>query len=408
MKPTIPIADYSYNLEEQRIAKFPLVSRDCSKLLVYHKKNISEDVFGNINTYIPSNSLLIFNNTKVIHARFFFTKESGAKIEIFCLEPLQPALAEQALAAKECCKWLCTVGNLKRWKSEPLTLTYAINNEEGVLTAEKVEQRGPSVLVRFSWTTSHSFGQLMDAYGQLPIPPYLKRATEVSDEQTYQTVYAKHEGSVAAPTAGLHFTDNVIESLKQRNIECEELTLHVGAGTFKPVKAETIDEHEMHREHFTVTRNLLERIAKKLNAKEPIVAVGTTSVRTLESLYYLGCKVASGKYVASEQLEVEQWEPYNENDTEQLTAQEAINALISYLTKAEESRLAASTSIMIVPGYRFKLINGLVTNFHQPQSTLLLLVAAFIGEESWRKVYSYALQNSFRFLSYGDSSILLP
>lgn len=405
MKPNLSISDYTYSLPEERIAKFPLSKRDDSKLLLYQSGKISESRFNQLASYLPESSLLVFNNTRVIHARLLFRKESGAKIEIFCLEPYSPPLAEQALASHHCCTWKCIVGNLKRWKSERLCLTYSINGANGTLNADKKERDGADVQVLFSWTSNHTFGQVIEACGQLPIPPYLKRETEAADLITYQTVYAKHEGSVAAPTAGLHFTNDVLKSLDSKGIEREELTLHVGAGTFKPVKAATIDQHEMHCEHFSIRQATLQHIIDKLNGGK-IIAVGTTSVRTLESLYYLGLAVAQNKTINLEQLTVNQWAPYKEKQAD-INAQTALNELLLYMKNRAINELSSATSIMIAPPYQYKVVNGLITNFHQPQSTLLLLVAALIGED-WHKVYSYALNNNFRFLSYGDSSLLLP
>lgn len=406
MKPNLPISAYAYLLPDERIAKFPLGKRDESKLLLYRAGKLSESKFDQLASFLPASSLLIFNNTRVIHARLFFRKESGAKIEVFCLEPINPPLAEQALAVHHSCEWKCIAGNLKRWKSETLSLAYRINGINGVLKAEKKGQDGANVRVAFSWTSNHTFGQVIEVCGQLPIPPYLKREAEEADKHAYQTVYAKHEGSVAAPTAGLHFTDSVFTSLKSKGIELDELTLHVGAGTFKPVKAETVDRHEMHCEHFSISRATLQHIIDKLSSKK-VIAVGTTSVRTLESLYYLGLKIIQNKAITPDELVVGQWEPYEENQIKKIDTATALNELLAYMKGKGMEELFSATSIMIAPPYQYKVINGLITNFHQPQSTLLLLVAALIGED-WHRVYDYALNNGFRFLSYGDSSLLLP
>ncbi|MDR0659253.1 MAG: S-adenosylmethionine:tRNA ribosyltransferase-isomerase [Prevotellaceae bacterium] len=406
MKPKLSISNYTYLLPDERIAKFPLSKRDESKLLLYQSGNIYKSKFFCLADFLPKDSLLIFNNTKVIHARLFFRKDSGAKIEVFCLEPINPPLAEQALSAHESCEWQCIVGNLKRWKADILKLEYTVGGAKGVLTAEKKEQNDANVSIRFSWTGNHTFGQIVEACGQLPIPPYLKRDTEEADKTTYQTVYAKYEGSVAAPTAGLHFTKEVFQSFKTRNIECEELTLHVGAGTFKPVKTDTIDLHEMHCEHFSIKQTTLKHIIDKLSSKK-IVAVGTTSVRTLESLYYLGLKIIRNKSIEPQGLFATQWEPYHEETSIDISVATALNELLLYMQKRGLYELWSATSIMIAPPYQFKAVNGLITNFHQPQSTLLLLVAALIGGD-WHKVYDYALNNDFRFLSYGDSSLLIP
>lgn len=393
MIPQISIEDFTYNLPDERIARFPLAERDLSKLLLYRAGEISQDVFAHLGNYLNAGDMLVFNNTKVIHARLLFYKDTGARIEVFCLEPVSPTTFEQALAAKNTCTWNCTVGNLKKWKDGALTIHYG-----GItLTAEKVAIDKGSVTVRFTWNGEQTFGELMEHCGAIPIPPYLKRESEEIDSTRYQTVYSKHEGSVAAPTAGLHFTDNVLKELKSKNIDVEELTLHVGAGTFKPVKAEFIVHHDMHTEHFMVNINVLKRIAAKAGS---IIAVGTTSVRMLESLYWLGLNIKT-----SAERHVHQWQPYQKEENTPVS--EALNNIIEYMEGEGLTSLDASTQIMIVPSYRFRMIRGLVTNFHQPQSTLLLLIAALIGN-NWHKLYNYALENNFRFLSYGDSSLLLP
>lgn len=403
MKVSIPIADYTYNLPDERIAKFPLQEREKSKLLLYKGGDISEDIFASLPKHIPQESLLVFNNTRVIPARLLFQKQSGARIEVFCLSPINHSTFEQALASHDSCEWLCTVGNLKRWKESVLEVSYRISSEEGILTAEKMCVDGKGVSVRFSWTTRHCFSEVMEVCGQLPIPPYLKRETEEQDKTRYQTVYARYEGSVAAPTAGLHFSDEVLLQLKQKGVECEHVCLHVGAGTFKPVKSVAIDEHEMHSEQLTINLKAVKH-TKEACKKGKVIAVGTTSVRTLESLYYIGCMLIRNPNTSL--FEVEQWAPY-ENDAEEVPTADALDAIVRYMNINGLNELYAATSIMIVPGYKFKVVGGLITNFHQPQSTLLLLIAALIGND-WQRVYDYALANGFRFLSYGDSSLLLP
>ena len=393
MVPEISIKDFTYNLPDERIARFPLEKRDQSRLLLYRQGEITEDNFSHLDEYLNSNDLLVFNNTKVIHARLLFHKSTGARIEVFCLEPVAPSTFEQALATKNTCTWQCTIGNLKKWKDEVLCIEH-----NGVqLKAEKLEVMNGSVTVRFNWNGELSFGELMEQYGAIPIPPYLKRESEEIDSTRYQTVYSKYEGSVAAPTAGLHFTDEILNKLKAKNIDIEELTLHVGAGTFKPVKADFISGHDMHTEHFRIKLNALKRIREKAGE---IIAVGTTSVRMLESLYWLGLNIKT-----SGERHVSQWQPYKHE--ENIYAQQSLNNIIEYMDDKGISEFDASTQIMIVPSYKFRTIRGLVTNFHQPQSTLLLLIAALIGN-NWKKVYDYALNHNFRFLSYGDSSLLLP
>lgn len=401
----IRIEDYNYDLPDSRIAKFPLSQRDHSKLLVDDKGKIGEDQFFNLPNHIPSGSLMVFNNTKVIQARLHFRKSTGALIEVFLLEPYIPADYERIFQQTKSCSWLCMIGNLKKWKGETLEREITIGDSVVILKAEKREKPQSSQYenVCFTWNDDTlSFSELLEAVGELPIPPYLNRETEESDKTTYQTVYSKIKGSVAAPTAGLHFSDDVLKALDSKGVERQEVTLHVGAGTFKPVKSVEIGDHDMHTEYICVKREVLESIVAH---NSQVVAVGTTSVRTLESLYYMGCKIAENPDVTEGQLHVNQWEPYEKTYT--LTPQEAIKSIIGYLDKNGLTALHSSTQIIIAPGYEYKFVKQLITNFHQPQSTLLLLVSAFL-KGHWREVYDYALSHDFRFLSYGDSSLLIP
>jgi S-adenosylmethionine:tRNA ribosyltransferase-isomerase len=396
----IKISDYSYTLPEDRIAKYPLAERDSSNLLVWQNGIIKKDGFQNISAYLPADSLLVFNNTRVIHARLFFWKETGAKIEIFCLEPVQPNDHQLAFQQTEKVVWKCMVGHAKKWKNGELVRKFEINGQTAELKAKKTAQENNTFLIEFSWTQGFTFAEIIEKTGVLPIPPYLNRDTEPADELTYQTVYAKTDGSVAAPTAGLHFTENVMAKLKKKNTSLREITLHVGAGTFQPVKSETINGHNMHHEQVIFPKKFIEEL---LASTKKIIAVGTTSVRSLESLYWLGIKLGELKNL-SQSLEIKQWEPYE--NTEQISIQQSLKNILDYLEKTNRATLQFSTQIIIVPGYRFKLINGMITNFHQPQSTLLLLIGAFLGSD-WKKVYDYALNNDFRFLSYGDSNLYL-
>lgn len=408
----ISINDFDYPLPDERIAKFPLKERDSSKLLLYRHGEVSHDVFRSLPNYIEKGALMIFNNTRVIRARLHFHKSSGALIEVFLLEPFAPADYEQMFQTQHRCEWLCMIGNLKKWKDGALQTTFAINGREVRLTATRLEAVGTSHRVAFEWEyiddESHAegidFSTIIETAGELPIPPYLNRKTEKSDLTTYQTVYSKIKGSVAAPTAGLHFTERVLSDLRSHNIETDELTLHVGAGTFKPVKSEHMGGHDMHTEHFAVTRTTIERL---IAHGGEAIAVGTTSVRTLESLYYLGLKIdAIGN--GDDELFVDQWEPYSkENMACQTSAVDSLGRLLAYMQRHDLSTLHAATRIIIMPTYKFKIVRKLITNFHQPKSTLLLLVSAFVGG-NWRKIYDYALANDFRFLSYGDSSLLIP
>lgn len=399
----IHISDYNYLLPDDKIAKFPKEQRDQSKLLVYQSGKIKEDIFYNLPKYLPKNSLMIFNNTKVIQARLHFKKVSGALIEIFLLEPSMPTDYELMFQTKGYCEWLCLIGNLKKWKEGILVKEFLYNGETVRIEATKKESIGTSHKVALKWdNTSLSFAELIDLIGELPIPPYLNRETEESDKTTYQTIYSKINGSVAAPTAGLHFTNNVLQDLDSYGIEREELTLHVGAGTFKPVKSEELSGHDMHTEYISVSKQTLEKL---LSYDSSAIAVGTTSVRTLESLYYMGVKLHSNPDLSEQELHITQWEPYKVKSS--LTATEAIEEIIKYLDRNNVSTLHSSTQIMIAPGYNYKIVKLLITNFHQPQSTLLLLVSAFV-KGNWKTIYDYALAHDFRFLSYGDSSLLIP
>ncbi len=398
----IRIEEFNYPLPDERIAKFPLTKRDESKLLVYRNGKIDEAVFKQLSDYLPQGSMLVYNNTRVIQARMLFQKETGAQIEVFCLEPVIPHDYALVFQQTESCSWLCLVGNLKKWKEGALHKTIRMDDKEVVLSAERIKTTGDSHLVRFSWNNPQvTFAELLDGAGILPIPPYLHRETRESDLQTYQTVYSKIKGSVAAPTAGLHFTSEVLAGLDAKGFTREEVTLHVGAGTFKPVKSEVIGDHEMHTEFISVRRSAIENIRTNLGR---IIAVGTTSVRTLESLYYMGRTLVNNPDATSEELVVTQWTPYN--DTEEVPAHEALTALLNYLDRNQTDTLLSATQIMIAPGYEFKIVKGIITNFHQPKSTLLLLISAFVNG-NWKSIYNYALDNDFRFLSYGDSSLLL-
>ena len=395
----INIEDYNYGLPDERIAKYPLPQRDHSKLLVYRNGEISEDRFFHLNHYLSGNSLLVFNNTKVIQARMRFRKDTGAQIEIFCLEPRDPADYAQAFVQNKSCTWLCLIGNSKRWKGGKLSCV--IGNTS--FSAERVESFGDTHLVRFEWNNpSLSFAEILEKHGELPIPPYLNRKTEENDKETYQTVYSKIKGSVAAPTAGLHFTEPVFDSLKSKNIDLEELTLHVGAGTFKPVKSETLAEHEMHTECISVKKSTL---VKLLENQGRVFAVGTTSVRTLESLYYIGAILEQKTPMNPYNLSVSQWFPYNEENNK-ISTKQALENIVDYMDREGLENLSAHTQILIAPGYKFKVVNGIITNFHQPKSTLLLLISAYMNG-NWQSIYNYALGNDFRFLSYGDSSLLI-
>ena len=407
----IQIKDYNYPLPDERIAKFPLAERDTSKLLVYQQGNISQDHFRSLPDYLPQGALMIFNNTRVVRARLHFRKAApnvgehfgekvlGALIEIFILEPSAPIEYQENFLSRGKCSWYCMVGNLKKWKAGSLHQSITIGEDTITLSATRLGTHGTSHEIEFSWNSNHTWAEVLEATGELPIPPYLNRNTEQSDLTTYQTVYSKIKGSVAAPTAGLHFTPEVLSALDAHGIDREEVTLHVGAGTFKPVKSEEIGDHDMHTEHIAVRRETIEKL---IRYEGKAIAVGTTSVRTLESLYYMGILAMQGK----EDLHVEQWMPY-ESDTKGIDTCQALSALLEYMDKRNIDVLHSSTQIIIAPGYDFHIVRVMITNFHQPQSTLLLLVSAFVKGD-WHSIYDYALANDFRFLSYGDSSILIP
>ena len=396
----IRIAGFSYHLPDERIAKYPLANRDESKLIVWQKGEIAQDVFKNISRHIPQNSTLVFNNTKVIHARLFFRKETGAKIEIFCLEPVEPADHQIAFQEKKKVTWKCMIGNARKWKNEKLRKEVTIGTKLITVWAEKIKQNENAFHIQFSWNGTITFAEIIGQAGVLPIPPYLNRETEQLDEETYQTVYAKIDGSVAAPTAGLHFTESELNNLQEKNIQTKEITLHVGAGTFQPVKSETISGHKMHHEQVIIPKQMIEDL---LHSENKIIAVGTTSVRSLESLYWLGLQLENRK-TGNGLPEIAQWEPYENKAT--ISVEKALKNLLGFMKRNNEQQLRFSTQVIIVPGYDFKLIEGMVTNFHQPQSTLLLLISAFLGSD-WKKVYDFALKNDFRFLSYGDSNLYL-
>lgn len=401
----IHISDYTYELPDERIAKFPIAQRDHSKLLVYRHGEVSEDVFYHLPDYLPTGALMVFNNTKVIQARIHFRKETGALIEVFLLEPAVPSDYELMFQTHGHCEWYCLVGNQKKWKESSLRRSLEVNGVTLTLQTTRLGEHGTSQHIAFDWDNDKvSFAEILDAVGELPIPPYLNRETQESDKTTYQTVYSKIKGSVAAPTAGLHFTDQVLSELDAHGIDREELTLHVGAGTFKPVKSEEIGGHEMHSEYISVRKQTLEKL---LRHHASAIAVGTTSVRTLESLYYMGVKLEQNPNLTEEQLHVNQWEPYQLFPEQEITPEKAIQNLLDYLKRNDLNTLHTSTQIIIAPGYQYKIVKMLVTNFHQPQSTLLLLVSAFVHGD-WRKIYDYALAHDFRFLSYGDSSLLIP
>ena len=399
----IHISDYNYPLPDERIAKFPIAQRDHSKLLIYNKGEVSSDVFYNLPQYLPKGALMVFNNTKVIQARMHFRKDTGALIEVFLLEPAEPSDYELMFQTTGHCAWYCLVGNLKKWKEGSLRREIEINGQTVVVNATRGELHGTSHRIDFSWGGDVSFAEIIDAMGELPIPPYLNRETQESDKTTYQTVYSKIKGSVAAPTAGLHFTPEVLADLDAHGIQREELTLHVGAGTFKPVKSEEIEGHEMHTEYVSVRRDTIQKL---IDHDGCAIAVGTTSMRTLESLYYMGLKVMRDPSLNEDQLHVAQWEPYT-GDSPQCESVAALKALLAWMDARSLTVLHSSTQIIIAPGYDYHIVKMLVTNFHQPQSTLLLLVSAFVKGD-WHKIYDYALSHDFRFLSYGDSSLLIP
>lgn len=401
------IKDYTYELTEERIAKYPLPQRDESKLLIYKNGKIEENNYYNLDKYIPSNSLLVFNNTKVVEARLIFQKSSGSVIELFCLEPAEeyPDITT-AMMQKKKVLWKCLVGGAKKWKDESLIKMIKMiesDSKEVELVAKKIKKLTDDFLIEFSWNdASLSFAEILHHTGSVPLPPYLHREAEETDKERYQTIYAKHEGSVAAPTAGLHFTERLFQKLEKKNIQRDFVTLHVGAGTFKPVKTETISEHEMHAEFFEVQKIFIENLLYHLDKN--IIVVGTTSLRTIESLYWLGVKTIFQAEISQHDLQLQQWEVYN-IDASDISTEQALQSLLQWMNKNQTEVLVTKTQIIIVPGYELKVANGLITNFHQPQSTLLLLVASIVGDY-WKKIYSYALENNFRFLSYGDGSLI--
>lgn len=397
------ILDFSFVLPDEKIAKFPLENRDESKLLIYKNATISDGIFKQIDTYLPENSLVVFNNTRVVHARLLFNRLTGAQIEIFCIEPLHHLDYQQAFVSKQTSTWKCMVGNAKKWKEDWLEKQVETPLGDVILKATKKENTGELTVVDFTWNNNDlAFAEVLHYAGILPLPPYLNRKTEAADEERYQTVYAKVAGSVAAPTAGLHFTPAVFEQLKQKQITVDEVTLHVGAGTFKPVKTEALVDHEMHEETLYVELSTLKNIATCLSAKNTLVVVGTTSMRTLESLFWHGVKILLNK--AAKEVEIKQWDAY-ELDAGEITSYQAITAIIHSMEKDNEYVLVGSTQIILAPGYQFRLVDALITNFHQPENTLILLIAAFVGKD-WRIIYEHALANNYRFLSYGDSSLL--
>lgn len=398
----INLNDYYYDLPQDRIAQYPVSERDLSQLLIYKGDKISKDMFRNLDDHLPSDSLLVFNNTRVIRARILFMKPTGAAIEILCLEPLLPLEYELSFGSKEPVEWKCIIGNLKKWKNGKILTTFNHKDQQYNLTAEKICPEGEAWRIRFTWSsTGISFAEVIEATGHIPLPPYINRDDEVSDITRYQTIYSTTNGSVAAPTAGLHFTNHVFEKIKEKGIRSAEVTLHVGAGTFQPIKVKNISDHEMHCEHLYVTDKTIEELIEN---HDRIIAIGTTTVRTLESLYWLGSKLANNSSGYTDNLILGQWEPYNIVST--VPVKESLETLLNYIRERKDSFLQASTSIMIIPGYRFRMINGILTNFHQPRSTLLLLISAWTGK-NWKEIYKYAMENNFRFLSYGDSSLLL-
>ncbi len=405
----LSIKDFTYELPEGKIAKYPLQKRDESRLLVYKSGNIEEGQYKNLDAHLPENSLLIFNNTKVVEARMLFTKSTGGVIEIFCLEPHeQYADITTAMLQKGKVWWKCLVGGAKKWKEELLTKVIENEGHETILTAKRIVPLSDCVVIEFTWNDSATFAEVLHHAGLIPLPPYLNRDASEEDKATYQTIYAKHDGSVAAPTAGLHFTDELFEKLGAKNIKHDFVTLHVGAGTFKPVKAATMQEHEMHAEFIDVRIELIEKLRD--NLENNIIAVGTTSMRTIESLYWMGVKAGEKqmtdyrKELTENELTIHQWDAYEL--PQNISASDALKSLVEWMKTNGQTRLITKTQIIIAPGYELKIAKGLITNFHQPQSTLLLLVASIIGDD-WRKVYDYALENDFRFLSYGDGSLIM-
>ena len=400
----ISISDYTYSLPDERIAVHPAIERDAAKLLVYSNGNIKEDIYKNIALHLPENSLLIFNNTRVINARIRFQKQTGGVIEIFCLKPYEVINEYSAIMNKKgSVRWKCMIGGVSKWKGGELKKEWAMGNRQWAMNAKLVEKLTDAYIIEFSWEPAYlSFAEVIAQAGDIPLPPYIKRNTEISDSERYQTIYAKDEGSVAAPTAGLHFTKEIFENLGKKNIQIDFVTLHVGAGTFKPVKAATMQEHEMHAEWIDVSVKTIEQLYSSID--KPIIAVGTTSLRTLESLYWMGLKVLLQPSL--KQVQISQWEVYEKPlAINNIAAKTALGELLNWMRRNDLTHLFTQTQILIAPGYSFKIVNALITNFHQPRSTLLLLVAAAVGKD-WKKIYDHALQHDFRFLSYGDGSLL--
>ena len=397
------IANYNYSLPDERIAKHPLAAREQCKLLMYKCGKITEHHFSDVPQLLPGNSMLVYNNTRVINARLRFKKETGSQIEIFCLEPVAPVDYQLIFQTTSTCTWLCLVGNSKRWKHGSLSQQVDVEGKMVVVSATRGERRGNSFEIIFQWDGGVTFASVLEALGEIPIPPYLNRGTEKSDTTDYQTVYSHIDGSVAAPTAGLHFTEQVLDDCDNRGIERRELTLHVGAGTFQPVKSDSIGEHDMHTEFISVPRDLLAELA---STGRQVIAVGTTSVRTLESLYYVGQILEYNPDATEQQLQVTQLMPYTTPC--EISVAKALGNIVDYLDRHNASAYLGSTQLMIAPGFKYRIVGGMITNFHQPQSTLLLLVAAFVGDDKWREIYNYALEHDFRFLSYGDACLFLP
>ena len=400
----ININDFSYELPEHRIAKFPLEQRDASKLLVYKDGNLNHTVFRNLPEQLPTGSLLLFNDTKVIHARLYFTLPNGKRLEILCLEPLQPAEYQQNFSHTQSVRWKCLVGGNRKWKSGQIEKTFSTPHGDVTLTATRLGRTADAFEIQFDWNAPKlAFGELLAAAGIIPLPPYLNRETQAEDEDRYQTVYAREKGSVAAPTAGLHFTDQVFQDLDAKGIQRAFVTLHVGAGTFKPVSADALGEHEMHEESIYLQRDTLHTLYTAVAENRPIIPVGTTSLRLLESLYWHASQIQQG--TAQTHIDVPQWIPYQ--NLPRISAAEALQTLLQHMDRRQTNELQGYTQLIIAPSYTFGIAKGIITNFHQPRSTLLLLIAALIGQD-WRRVYDFALQHNFRFLSYGDSSLLLP
>ncbi len=402
----IAISQYTYELPDNKIARYPLEKRDQSKLLVYENGQIVTAIYSELAAFIPADSMLVFNNTKVVEARLLFQKETGGTIEIFCLEPASeyPDITT-AMLQKEKVRWKCLLGGAKKWKNGLLQYSFALGNKEYVLLAEKIAKEQDYYIIELSWNSPElSFAEVLHLAGKIPLPPYLNRPSEIEDKERYQTIYAEQDGSVAAPTAGLHFTETIFEKLLQKKVKKMFVTLHVGAGTFQPVKAEKMADHPMHVEFIEVDKTFLENLINQLETKLPVIAVGTTSLRTMESLYWLGLKTFLDPNIDANDLLVSQWDAYELN-SDQYTSSAMLRCLLQWMQKHQQEKLITKTQIIIAPGYHFKIIKGLITNFHQPQSTLLLLVAAIAGDD-WRNIYQYALTQDFRFLSYGDGSLL--